>query len=391
MTRISSLKASGLALSLLISGALSSCGSQPQETFGAASIALDLDGSSFLSDEGLKLVKENQPTYKVRVTASTFLKRRALQSSDLSEAEKCFLEEGSELIIEATNKETSDHIQVRLKEPLEGCNLQEAYLYIEHVELNRLYFATLSQNTVFKAQPIQSVDLSESQKCLLNEGQVIELEDGALETIDKHFVMKAISGAIDACAFVAGYVYSGHIDSVDVGSAQGFGNVIPHILTWEGGCSDHPNDPGGRTFMGITTARARQNGWLGDVCNMPEAMVLSIYRKDYWETRPHRYPFPLDLAVMNTEVNSGGGKAQEFVERMRSKSIQGDTAARASWFVDQQTQYYRDIAYYNPRLRVFLKGWLNRSAYMQDVIAGKVSFSLQKYLSFGTAKAYDEQ
>lgn len=150
-----------------------------------------------------------------------------------------------------------------------------------------------------------------------------------------------------------------------------FEKVMTHILRWEGGCSDHPADNGGRTFKGITTARARENGWSGDVCDMPTKRVFAIYREDYWAPRAKAQPWPLDLAVMNTEVNSGGGKSREFLERMRARGVGGSAREKARWFVDQQTAFYRDIVARNPGQGVFLQGWLNRSAYMQDVVAGR--------------------
>lgn len=156
-------------------------------------------------------------------------------------------------------------------------------------------------------------------------------------------------------------------------AAQKFERVMKHILRWEGGCSDHPADSGGRTFMGITTGRARQNGWRGDVCKMPRARVLSIYREDYWNVRARKHPWPLDLAVMNTEVNSGGGKAKEFLERMKNQNVEGSVQVKASWYVDQQTAFYRAIVARRPSQKVFLRGWLNRSRYMQDVIQGRVA------------------
>ena len=104
---------------------------------------------------------------------------------------------------------------------------------------------------------------------------------------------------------------------------------MKHILKWEGGCSDHPNDPSGRTFMGITTYRARVNGFYDDVCTMPKSMVLEIYKKDYWNNRAKDYPWPMNLAVMNTEVNSGGGRAQQFLDRMISQDITGTVVEKA--------------------------------------------------------------
>lgn len=136
------------------------------------------------------------------------------------------------------------------------------------------------------------------------------------------------------------------------------------IYKWEGGCADHPSDPGGRTYKGITTARARQSGWIYDVCSMPDNQVDDIYREDYWP-RASKFEWPLCLAVMNTEVNSGGGKAQEFLNR--SANIEG-TLERALAVCDLQTEYYRDIVKRKPTMKVFLAGWLNRAEDLRRTI-----------------------
>lgn len=192
------------------------------------------------------------------------------------------------------------------------------------------------------------------------------------------------------CSFRQGYFFKGHVQvsgsseamnpsqnrfvtpqsqkqnqsqvATTTSSSSDFERVMESILKWEGGCSDHPNDNGGRTYMGITTQRARMNGFTGDVCTMPKSQVLQIYKTDYWDKRAVNYPWPLNLAVMNTEVNSGGGKAQEFLNRMKSSSVANATPKeQAIWYVAQQTAYYRAIVAYNGTQRVFLQGWLNRS------------------------------
>ncbi|MCA2961947.1 MAG: hypothetical protein IOD12_16980 [Silvanigrellales bacterium] len=169
--------------------------------------------------------------------------------------------------------------------------------------------------------------------------------------------------------------------------ADKFQRVMKHILHWEGGCSDHPADSGGRTFMGITTGRARENGWSGDVCQMPRKRVLSIYREDYWNVRARKHPWPLDLAVMNTEVNSGGGKAKEFLERMQRMKLEGSARSKAGWYVDQQTEFYRAIVARNPSQNVFLQGWLNRSRYMKDVISGRRATAEYVFTGFALSSA----
>lgn len=156
-----------------------------------------------------------------------------------------------------------------------------------------------------------------------------------------------------------------------------------------------PSDRGGRTFKGITTERAKQNGWTSDVRSLSDNKILAILRKEDWNARASHYVWPLDLAVMNTEVNSWGVRAQKLLDLMKSSDVEGGPEAQAKWFVDQQTSFYNDIVARNPGQKVFLAGWLGLAAYMQDVIATRLSLTYgdasTNMLPQHTAKAYGEK
>ncbi|MDJ1168937.1 glycosyl hydrolase 108 family protein [Roseofilum sp. BLCC_M154] len=135
-----------------------------------------------------------------------------------------------------------------------------------------------------------------------------------------------------------------------------FDKAMAFIFKWEGGLSDHPNDAGGRTNMGITEERAKQHGLTPDEITKEKA--TEIYRSDYWDAAGcNEFEWPLSLACMNTAVNSGPGKAMEF------NGLIGDGSAKeeAIAYAQRQEDYYRDIVSRKPDQEVFLKGWLNRS------------------------------
>ena len=113
---------------------------------------------------------------------------------------------------------------------------------------------------------------------------------------------------------------------------------VCHEITakWEGGWSDHPADPGGKTMYGIT--QATLSNWLGrpasaaEIRNLSRAEAKTIYRDRYWkrvggDTLPPgidlcsalcaetmaegaRRLFRADLAVSMTGV--GGPEAQDM-------------------------------------------------------------------------------
>ncbi|MDB2447046.1 hypothetical protein N9W79_00305 [bacterium] len=304
----------------------------------------------------------------------------------------CSFSDGEEISFKAISKTVDSKRRLIFEHPEDTCGLKEGYVSESSVEV---YFETsysLATNggTFFKISTSQSSTLAtRTQKCFISGATKLYMREPAILSDDKVHVKVSLSEEVRGCEFKIGYFYKPHLSHVSLEINQpdnSFAKVIKHILKWEGGCSDHPNDPGGRTFMGITTSRARQNGFQGDVCTMPKSMVLDIYKKDYWNTRPKFFDWPLNLAVMNTEVNSGGGRAAQFIQRMSDRNIDGTNQEKASWFVDQQTDFYYLIADRNPKLRVFLRGWVNRSNYMQDVIAGHISLGDYEFEATASAK-----
>jgi len=126
----------------------------------------------------------------------------------------------------------------------------------------------------------------------------------------------------------------------DVASGSDFDKAVAFIFDVEGGLSDHPNDAGGRTNMGITKARAEQHGLTPDEITKEKA--TEIYRTDYWDRAGcGEFEWPLSLACLNTAVNSGVGKAQEFNGMIGD----GDVREEAIAYAQRQEDYYRDVRF----------------------------------------------
>lgn len=185
-------------------------------------------------------------------------------------------------------------------------------------------------------------------------------------------------------------------------SAQ-FEKCLPFILRWEGGFVDHPSDPGGRTNKGITQKvydqwRARQGAPAKDVKFIEDTEVHDIYESGYWmPPRCDLLPSPLDLVQFDTAVNMGVGRAVRLLQGCVGCKADGDfgpntktavsmcdCAATVSAYCDARENYYQTIAQKNPKLKVFLKGWLNRlNALRQE--AGLPGFEAAGELDFGDA------
>ncbi|MEM7662367.1 MAG: glycosyl hydrolase 108 family protein [Pseudomonadota bacterium] len=100
-----------------------------------------------------------------------------------------------------------------------------------------------------------------------------------------------------------------------------FQTALSHVLRFEGGFSNHPEDPGGRTQKGIT--QKTFDNWrkdLGqetaDVKNISDEEVREIYRVNYWNAiRAESLPQSLAVVMLDAAVNSGPGNAVKALQK----------------------------------------------------------------------------
>jgi len=195
--------------------------------------------------------------------------------------------------------------------------------------------------------------------------------------------------------------------------------ALPFVLRWEGGFVDHPNDPGGRTNQGVTQKvydhwRARQGLGTQDVKLIADSEVHAIYETGYWvPPRCDLLNDPLSLVQFDTAVNMGVGRAVRFLQAAAGCGVDGDFGPgteRAvktcepgdliAKYCDARELFYRRLAEKNPKLAVFLKGWLNRLNALRKEVGlpgfeavvpldfGNTGF-IQKIPDLGVDAAYD--
>jgi lysozyme family protein len=90
----------------------------------------------------------------------------------------------------------------------------------------------------------------------------------------------------------------------------------------EGGLSDHPADPGGRTNMGVTQRRLDSVRISHPELQVPQKVdelnreqAISVYRVCEWAwIQGDRLPGPLALLMFDTAVNQGATRAVEFLQ-----------------------------------------------------------------------------
>lgn len=141
---------------------------------------------------------------------------------------------------------------------------------------------------------------------------------------------------------------------------------------WEGGWSNHPNDPGGKTMYGVT--EAVYHAWLKSqgrplrpVRSITRQEALELYFDEYWRRcGGPTLDVGVDLATYDSSVNSGvsrgrkwllaslGGPAHETVKKICAKRL---------GFVQSLTHLWGD----------FGRGWSNRIA---DIQAKGVAWAL---------------
>jgi len=181
-------------------------------------------------------------------------------------------------------------------------------------------------------------------------------------------------------------------------SLKRFDECLQVVLKFEGGLSDHPDDPGGRTNMGITQREYdRYRKSLGlplrDVSRITMDEVRDIYYRNYWTpTKAEKMPPPVDLVVFDTAVNCGVVTSIRFLRRVLTRlgylpnwrdDVIRDEVPSLLWkltndnrvvkricydYLSERFNYYKRIVERNPRLKVFFKGWSNRLKKLKELV-----------------------
>lgn len=160
-------------------------------------------------------------------------------------------------------------------------------------------------------------------------------------------------------------------------AASSYPRAFAATLVYEGGYSDHPDDPGGPTNLGITQATLSR--WLGHPATVAEVKALTretvapIYRVNYWNAvQGDALPAGLDHAVWDYAVNSGPGRAAKHLQELlgverdghigpatlAAISRHGNPDALASALCDRRMAFLRSL----PTWPSFGSGWSKRVA-----------------------------
>lgn len=186
-------------------------------------------------------------------------------------------------------------------------------------------------------------------------------------------------------------------------ASAAFLQSLPFVLRWEGGYVNHPADPGGATNKGVTQKvydswRAQQGLATRSVKELEDSEMHALYESGYWlPPKCDKLDEPLNLVQFDTAVNMGVGRAAKFLQKAVGASVDGsigpgtlqcvancDPGDALVAYCDTREAYYRSLVANNPKLGVFLKGWMNRLNALRKEI-GLPGYESPVPLDFGEA------
>lgn len=157
------------------------------------------------------------------------------------------------------------------------------------------------------------------------------------------------------------------------------------IARWEGGYSDHPNDPGGATNFGITIGTL--SAWRGravtksDVRDLSYGEALEIFAARYWRVIQGDELAPaVALMTYNAAMNSGPSRGVRFLQEalnrqgaavdidgeMGPQTLRASARADARMLVKDYAETYTAFYESLPTFGTFGRGWLNRLSDVEE-------------------------
>ena len=107
---------------------------------------------------------------------------------------------------------------------------------------------------------------------------------------------------------------------------------LSHLLQHEGGYVNHPQDPGGRTNLGVT--QAVWEDWIDRSVSEDEmkaltpAKVAPLYQELYWDRiKADSLASGLDYCVFDAAVNSGVSRAVKWLQTIANVPADGIVGA----------------------------------------------------------------
>lgn len=144
-----------------------------------------------------------------------------------------------------------------------------------------------------------------------------------------------------------------------------FHRMIGFVIKWEGGYVNDPKDPGGETKYGISK-KAFPNL---DIKELTLQDAVRIYYDKYWKDEWNNLGFALAACMLDTAVNMGMGRANEFLKKCNGSHVT---------YLQLRIAKYKELIEKNPFLKKFEKGWMNRVTDLRRFIDGEIQDSEER-------------
>lgn len=156
-----------------------------------------------------------------------------------------------------------------------------------------------------------------------------------------------------------------------------FASAVERVLEHEGGWVNDPDDEGGETRHGISSASYPDE----DIANMTRERARALYRRDYWDkAKVELLPHGIRGTVFDMAVNAGPSRAVSLLQKalgslqsvevdvdgvvgpqtaQAAKSVHPETLLHA--YTARRIDYYLGLGAARPRLQKFQRGWMRRA------------------------------
>lgn len=145
------------------------------------------------------------------------------------------------------------------------------------------------------------------------------------------------------------------------------------FLRWEGDISDHPDDRGGLTKFGISSAQFPDE----DIANLTWERAQELYLKHYWlASEAHKFPYAASRMIFDMAVTHGASRAIRIVQKAVNAHVDGIVGPKTLtavfrhpnlvvYVLAERARYFAMIALNDPAQAVFLRGWNRRNHDLQ--------------------------
>jgi lysozyme family protein len=143
-----------------------------------------------------------------------------------------------------------------------------------------------------------------------------------------------------------------------------FDKAFEFLMRYEGYKSNHPSDPGGRTVFGISERYHPET--VKRIWDLPKTEAKEeakiFYKREYWDRyKCDELPSKIDILIFDISVNPGTKLAEKLISIFNIFGLKKGETDRVLMATNlKRIKYYNDRVKENPKLKVFLHGWLNR-------------------------------